>query len=178
MIDGQRDGAAAISPTVVLPHLDEAYSLARHLTGNGADAEDIVQDACLRALAALETQQVEQPRAWLLTIVRNVALTFLARRKTPQSPADIGDLERDGRLAAADPGPDAEARLIAADDGAALRRALADLPLALRETLLMRTIQRPELSRHRRGDAGADRHRHVAPGPRPQGSGAIMGERK
>jgi RNA polymerase sigma factor (sigma-70 family) len=124
---------------VALPQLDAAYSLARSLTGNGADAQDIVQEACLRALAALETQQVEKPRAWMLTITRNVALTFLARRAT-QSPADIGDLEREGRLAAADPGPDAEARLIAADDGAALRGALGKLPVALRETLLMRTI--------------------------------------
>jgi RNA polymerase sigma factor (sigma-70 family) len=122
---------------IVLPHLDAAYSLAKALAGNGADAEDIVQEACLRALAALETQQVEKPRAWMLTITRNAALTFLARR-TPQSAADIGDLEHDGRLAAAD--PDAEARLIAADEGAALRGALADLPPALRETLLMRAV--------------------------------------
>ena len=71
---------------VALPQLDAAYSLARSLTGNGADAQDIVQEACLRALAALETQQVEKPRAWMLTITRNVALTFLARR-APQSPA-------------------------------------------------------------------------------------------
>jgi RNA polymerase sigma-70 factor (ECF subfamily) len=124
---------------VALPQLDAAYSLARALAGNGADAEDIVQEACLRALAALETQQVEKPRAWMLTITRNVALTFLARR-APQSVADIGDLEREGRLSAADSGPDAETQLIAADEGEALRDALAALPLALRETLLMRTV--------------------------------------
>ena len=124
---------------VALPQLDAAYSLAKSLAGNGADAEDIVQEACLRALAALETQQVEKPRAWMLTITRNVALTFLARR-APQSAADIGDLEREGRLSAAEPGPDAEAQLIAADEGEALRGALAALPLALRETLLMRTV--------------------------------------
>jgi RNA polymerase sigma-70 factor (ECF subfamily) len=124
---------------VVLPHLDEAYSFAKGFSRNGADAEDIVQDACLRALAALETQQVEQPRAWLLTIVRNVALTFLTRRKTTAD-ADIGDLERDGLLQAREPSPDAEARLIAADDTERLRRALADLPLALRETLTLRAI--------------------------------------
>lgn len=124
---------------VVLPHLDAAYSLAKALAGNGADAEDIVQDACLRALAALESQEVEKPRAWLLTITRNVAFSFLARRG-PQSPADVNDLERDGMLATPEPGPDAEARLIAADEGAALRAALAALPLALRETVLMRAI--------------------------------------
>jgi len=126
--------------TLVLPHLDEAYSFAKGFSRNGADAEDIVQDACLRALAALETQQVEQPRAWLLTIVRNVALTFLARGKPGRVEADIGDLERDGLLQAREPSPDAEARLIAADESESLRRALADLPLALRETLTLRAI--------------------------------------
>lgn len=124
---------------IALPHLDAAFSLAKAVAGNGADAEDIVQEACLRALAALETQQVEKPRAWMLTITRNVARTFLARR-APESPGDIADLERDGLLGALEPGPDAEARLIAADEGAALRGALAKLPLALRETLLMRTV--------------------------------------
>ena len=126
---------------IVLPHLDDAYSLAKFLCGNSADAEDIVQDACLRALAALETQAIEQPRAWLLTIVRNVAFSFLAR-KNPRSrlEEDIGDLESDGRLQAGDPAPDAEARMIAADEGATLRKAIAGLPLPLRETLVMRVL--------------------------------------
>jgi RNA polymerase sigma factor (sigma-70 family) len=124
---------------VVPPHLDAAFSLARALAGNGADAEDIVQEAALRALAALETREIDHPRAWLLTITRNVALSWLARR-APQSPGDIGDLEREGRLSAAAPSPDAEARLIAADEGAALRDALGRLPAPQRETLLLRTI--------------------------------------
>ncbi len=122
---------------VVLPHLDAAYSLAKALAGNGVDAEDIVQEASLRALVALETQQVENPRGWMLTITRNAALTFLARR-APASTADIGDLEREGRLSAASTDPDAEALLIAADEGEALRGALARLPATLRETILMR----------------------------------------
>ena len=53
---------------IVLPYLDDAYSLARWLTGSKADADDIVQDACVRALHALETTSVEQPRAWLLVV--------------------------------------------------------------------------------------------------------------
>lgn len=124
---------------IVLPHLDAAYSLAKALAGNGADAEDIVQEASMRALAALETQQVEKPRAWMLAITRNAALTFLARR-APGNAADIGDLEREGRLAAASSDPDAEARLIAADEGQALRGALARLPAPLRETILLRAV--------------------------------------
>ena len=124
-----------------LPHLDAAYSLAKALTGNGADAEDIVQDACIRALAALETQNVDNPRAWMLTITRNCALTFLARRRPDNlATADIGDLERDGLLAPREPAPDAESRLIAADEAQVLLRELLALPLALRETLLMRVV--------------------------------------
>jgi RNA polymerase sigma factor (sigma-70 family) len=119
---------------IVLPHLDEAYSLARHLLGNAADAEDIVQDACLRALAALETQAVLQPRAWFLTIVRNVAFSFFARKK-PLALGDEAALER-----VSDPAPDAEEKIITADEGALLRGAIAALPLALRETLLLRVV--------------------------------------
>lgn len=122
--------------TVVLPHLDEAYSFAKGLARNGADAEDIVQDACLRALAALETQHVEQPRAWLLTIVRNVAYSFFARK----NPQILAETDVDELVQAREPAPDAEALVIAAEDDERLRQALADLPLALRETLLMRTV--------------------------------------
>ncbi len=66
---------------VVLPHLDDAYGLARWLTGNRSDAEDVVQDACMRALASLDAAIVERPRAWVLTIVRNTAFTWLAKNR-------------------------------------------------------------------------------------------------
>jgi RNA polymerase sigma-70 factor (ECF subfamily) len=65
----------------VLPHLDDAYSLARWLTGNATDAEDVVQEACLRAMRALEGAPVESPRAWLLAITRNTAFTWLAKNR-------------------------------------------------------------------------------------------------
>ena len=58
---------------VVLPHIDEAYRLARWLTGNGTDAEDVVQDASLRAFRAIRSYAGGNPRAWLLSIVRNTA---------------------------------------------------------------------------------------------------------
>ncbi len=66
---------------MVLPHLDDAYGLARWLTGNRTDAEDVVQDACMRALASLDTATIERPRAWMLTIVRNTAFTWLAKNR-------------------------------------------------------------------------------------------------
>jgi RNA polymerase sigma factor (sigma-70 family) len=66
---------------MVLPHLDDAYGLARWLTGNRADAEDVVQEACLKALAAMDTATIERPRAWVLTIVRNSAFTWLQKNR-------------------------------------------------------------------------------------------------
>ncbi len=77
---------------VVIPHLDAAYALAKWLSGSGADAEDIVQEAALRALAALEATIPLKPRAWWLAIVRNTALTWLARKR-PGALAFVGDLD-------------------------------------------------------------------------------------
>ena len=60
------DDARSRFAEIVLPHLDDAYAQARWMTGSEPDAEDVVQDACVRALQALETTAVERPRAWLL----------------------------------------------------------------------------------------------------------------
>ena len=82
---------------VVLPHLDDALSLARWLTGKLTDAEDVVQDACVRAYGAIATDE-ENPRAWLLAIVRNTAFTWLAKNR-PKSVVvtdDEGLFERAG----------------------------------------------------------------------------------
>ena len=62
-----------------MPHLGDAYSLARWITSNGADAEDIVQDACLRAFRAVGGVADDSARRWLLTIVRNTAYTWLRK---------------------------------------------------------------------------------------------------
>jgi RNA polymerase sigma factor (sigma-70 family) len=125
---------------IVLPHLDDAYGLARWLTGQRADAEDVVQDACLRALAALETATIESPRAWLLGIVRNCAFTWLAknRPKAVLVTADTALFETAARNIEASPG--AEEALIAAADEAALHQAIAALPPPFREVLVMREI--------------------------------------
>lgn len=127
---------------LVLPHLDDAYSLAKWLSGNGADAEDIVQDAAIRALNALETAVVEAPRAWWLRIVRNAALTFMARNR-PQRLAFVGDsldLEALEDPARSEAPPGAEQRLIDEEDSARVRKAVEDLPSPLRETLVMRDM--------------------------------------
>ena len=126
---------------IVPPLIDDAYTLAKWLCRDSADAEDIVQEAALRALKALETTSVERPKAWFLAIVRNAAITWMARNR-PKDIAyagDAADLDAlDPRLGEA--APDPEAALIALEDGEGLRRAIAALPAPLRETLVLRDV--------------------------------------
>jgi RNA polymerase sigma factor (sigma-70 family) len=125
---------------MVLPHLDDAYGLARWLTGNRTDAEDVVQDACMRALVSLETAVVERPRAWLLTIVRNTAFSWLAKNR-PKAVVLTGDPQLlDAAALHRDSAPDPEEALIAAADEAALESAIQALPHLFREVVVMRDI--------------------------------------
>src|SRR5437763_33204 len=78
--------------SVVLPHLADAYALARWLTGDRADAEDVVQEACLRALRGIGGFAGVNARAWLLTIVRHAAYTWLGKNRSPSLLA-VDDLE-------------------------------------------------------------------------------------
>ena len=117
----------------IMPLLDDAYGLARWLTGNAADAEDVTQEACIRALAALEQAQIVNVRAWFMTIVRNSAFTWMARHRRKEI-----IVSHDSAFDPPDDMPGAEADLIARADAAALERAIGALPLAFRETLVMR----------------------------------------
>jgi len=123
---------------LVLPHLDDAYTLARWLTGQSADAEDVVQEACLRALRALETAEVTQPRAWLLAIVRNTAFSWMSRNrpKTMIAREDIAASATEP----ADPAPLPDEALIARADRSKVRDAIAALPDVFREAIVMREI--------------------------------------
>src|SRR5215470_17036086 len=69
---------------VVLPHLGDAYALARWLARNDADAEDIVQEACLRAYRGIAGFGNINARAWVLSIVRNTAYTWLKKHRDPK----------------------------------------------------------------------------------------------
>src|SRR5579863_6531613 len=91
---------------VVLPHLDAAYNLARWLVRNPQDAEDVVQEACLRAVRFVGGYREENARAWLLRIVRNTAYSFLEKKR----PADLA-VEFDETLYVPDQN-DAEAVLL------------------------------------------------------------------
>jgi RNA polymerase sigma-70 factor (ECF subfamily) len=122
----------------VLPHLDAAYNLARWLMRNAQDAEDVVQDAVLRALTYYERFRGENPRAWLLQIVRNAAYASL--RLNRGGPLVAGD--DDASLPElADPGDDPEVRLMKEQDRAGLHRLIAGLPVELRETLVLRELE-------------------------------------
>lgn len=122
----------------VLPHLDDAFALARWLTGNATDAEDVTQEACMRALRALERAPAANPRAWLLAIIRNTAFTWLGRNRPKRLVlTDEPELAAD---AAADPAPLPDAGLIEAADAAAVETALAALPLPFREVLVLREM--------------------------------------
>ncbi len=128
---------------MVLPHLDDALTLARWLTGNATDAQDVAQEACLRAFKALEQGQesrvVEKPRAWLLAITRNAAFTWIARNR-PKSLVLTAEPEME-EASSSGPKPETpEEAVIAAADSALLETAIAALPQAFRETIVMREI--------------------------------------
>jgi RNA polymerase sigma-70 factor (ECF subfamily) len=125
---------------VVLPHLDAAYSLARWLTGSRADAEDVVQDACLHAFRGLGRFSNGNARAWVLTIVRHTAYDWLHRNR-PAALVMVEDLEA---VAGAQPierdVETPETALIGKDDATLLEAAIAALPAPLREILVLREV--------------------------------------
>src|SRR6478609_10718430 len=126
--------------SIVMPYIDDAYRLAHWLTGNRTDAEDVVQDASLRAFRAIREYAGGNPRSWLLSIVRNTAYSWL-RKNRPAAVVTVEDLEA-VELAQANPGDrdadNPEAALIAKADADQLRAAIAALPTAFRETLVLR----------------------------------------
>jgi RNA polymerase sigma-70 factor, ECF subfamily len=127
---------------VVVPHLDDALSLARWLTGSLADGEDVVQEACIRAFGAVGSFRDGSPRAWLLTIVRNTAFTWL-RKNRPKALIVTDDdsvFESAGIEADAGRPSGPEAALIAKADGELLNAAIAALPMNFREILVLREI--------------------------------------
>ena len=122
----------------VLPHLDAAYSLARWLTRNDQDAQDVTQEACLRAFCFFDGYHGGNMRAWLLTIVRNTCYTWLHQNRHPDSTQifneEIHSLELSG-------GADPEIQVLASADKETLHRALEELPDVFREMLVLREIE-------------------------------------
>ena len=129
--------------SIVMPHIDEAFRLAHWLTGNRTDAEDVVQDASLRAFRAIREYAGGNPRSWLLSIVRNTAYSWL-RKNRPATVFTVDDLEavEVEQTKPGDPvGETPEAALIAKVDAEQLRTAISALPTPFRETIVLRDIE-------------------------------------
>jgi RNA polymerase sigma factor (sigma-70 family) len=121
----------------VLPHLDSAYTLARYLTRDLHDAEDIVQDAYLRALRYFDTYRGGDARAWMLTIVRNTFHTWRRRQRRQESVVEFDEDRHSEAVEAAHPGTLLDAAL----DRESLERALEHLPTEFREVLVLRELE-------------------------------------
>jgi RNA polymerase sigma factor (sigma-70 family) len=121
----------------VLPHLDAAFNYARWLTRNTAEAEDVVQDACVRAMRFLPSLRNDDARAWLFTIVRNTWYSRLSRRGGVVEGSPL-DGARDERL---DDALDPEERLLQQHTVSRVRAALEQLPADFREVILLREIE-------------------------------------
>jgi RNA polymerase sigma-70 factor (ECF subfamily) len=122
---------------VVLPHLDAAYNLARWLTGNEHDAEDVVQEACVRAFRFIDHCRGENARAWLLSIVRNTCFTWLKRNRPNALHIPLDDIETEIEDAAAPPGLAALQKC----EAETVRKALDELPAEFREILVLREFE-------------------------------------
>ena len=126
--------------TAVLPHLDAAYTLARYLTRNEQDAEDVVQDACLRALKYFDGFRGEggtSARAWLLAIVRNTAYTWRRRHRADALATEFDEIEHSH--AVADDHPEEVLLQIPAKE--TLGRALDRLAPEFREVIVLRELE-------------------------------------
>jgi len=121
----------------VLPHLDAACNYARWLTRNDADAEDVVQDACVRAMRFFSSLRDDDARPWLFAIVRNTWYSRVSRRPnlTEATPVDSA---RDQRP---DDALDPEERLLQQHTVARVRAALEQLPVDFREVIVLREIE-------------------------------------
>lgn len=128
---------------MVLPHLDSAFNLARWLTRSSQDAEDIVQEAYLRAFKFFDSFHGEDGRAWLLGIVRNTFYTWYQQIKAQSQTTRFEEELHGAHLEdAADAHEhDPEAQLIRKDDRRELQRALEGLSVEFREVIVMRELE-------------------------------------
>ena len=121
----------------VLPHLDAAYNLARWLTRNERDAEDVVQESYLRAFRFFAGFRGGDSRAWLMRIVRNTCYTWLHANRPLQEATEFDEtlFSPDSR------NPNPEEAVLRKDSGALVRKALETLPANFREVLILRELE-------------------------------------
>jgi len=128
---------------VFVPYLVDAFRLARWLAGGREDAEDIVQEASMRAFKNIRGISGGNPRAWVLTIVRNTSYSWLAKNR-PKDVVLSDDLDQDHReqieQAATQEMQTPETALIAKMEAEQVRKSMAALPAPFREILVLREI--------------------------------------
>jgi RNA polymerase sigma-70 factor (ECF subfamily) len=126
---------------IVMPHLGAGYNLARWLTRNDHDAEDVVQDAYLRALRSFDRYRGGDPRSWVLTIVRNTCYTWLRQNRAATTPS-VGDAGEDsGAEIPGDPAAQPEMQFLRNVDRQLLRAALEALSVEFREVVVLRELE-------------------------------------
>ena len=121
----------------ISPHLKSAYNLARWLTGSHEDAQDVVQEAFLRAFSAFENLRSDDGKPWLLAIVRNACLTWMKRNRTTSAMVGLdGQVEN-----RSEPSPGPEEILLISLNREEVRRALEQLPSEFREAIVLRELE-------------------------------------
>jgi RNA polymerase sigma-70 factor (ECF subfamily) len=125
-----------------LPYLDDAYTLARYLMRNAADAEDAVQECYLRALRHFDSYRGPAMKPWLLTILRNVCNAEFARRGKQEAPTDFAEDEPAAEALPLwqEPQASPETALLREHDSEAMRRLIAGLPAPFREAIVLREV--------------------------------------
>lgn len=126
----------------VLPHLDAAFNLARWLTRNDQDAQDVVQDAVLRALRYFDAFRGGDARPWLLAIVRNACFTWLHANR-PTELVSAGDDQTAATIDSLPAGDDTNPQALAIRnmDKKLINEAIAALPPTFREVLILRELE-------------------------------------
>src|SRR5258708_916989 len=120
-----------------MPHLDAAYNLARWLTRNEHDAEDVVQDAFLRAFRFFAGFHGGNSRSWLLSIVRNTGYTWLQKNRKHE----VGTVFDEGMHAVEDPASNPETLQLKSANQELVRQALEELPVEFREITILREME-------------------------------------
>jgi RNA polymerase sigma-70 factor (ECF subfamily) len=121
----------------IMPHMNAAYNLARWLAGTDPDAQDVVQDAYLRAFKFFGGFRGGNSRSWLLRIVRNAFYEWLKRNGRGETMTHFDEEQHDTIAETASP----DALLLEKADREVLRQAIAELPVEFREILILRELE-------------------------------------
>ena len=135
--DSRPQSQLALFEEIILPHLDAAYNLARWLTRNDQDAQDVVQESYLRAFRFFEGYRGGDGKAWLLAIVRNTCRTWQLRQNRERAAVPFDEVTHscDGLA------PDQEQSMVDRERAGVLRTCIGTLPIDFREVLVMRELE-------------------------------------